>query len=105
MPIVSLEIDREAREIFCGLARVVHLLAVLRGQLAPVSWPRPLETRDMRSDSYRTDRRARRPWRRQQVPDQHGRVAHHVVEHAATLQLAAPEPGSVRPAVLLGCPS
>ena len=47
-------------------------------------------------------RRAARPgsvsrWRTTQR-----RVAHHVVEHAAALQLALPEPGHVRPAVLLG---
>ena len=35
------------------------------------------------------------------MPNDERRVAHHVVQHAAALQLAAPEPGHVRPAVLL----
>ncbi len=38
----------------------------------------------------------------EQVADDFHRMAHHVVEHAAALQLALPEPGHVRPAVLLG---
>ena len=36
------------------------------------------------------------------MPNDERRVAHHVVEHAAALQLAAPEPRHVRTAVLLG---
>ena len=38
----------------------------------------------------------------EQVAHDQRRVAHHVVEHAAALQLAAPEPRRVRAAVLLG---
>src|SRR5262250_3058605 len=36
------------------------------------------------------------------MPDDEGRVAHHVVEDAAALEVPAPEPGPVRSAVLLG---
>src|SRR3954466_15547377 len=36
------------------------------------------------------------------MPHDERRMAHHVVEHAATLQLALPEPRHVRSAVLLG---
>src|SRR5688572_766936 len=32
-----------------------------------------------------------------------GRMAHHVVEHATTLERSPPEPGRMRPAVLLRC--
>ncbi len=56
----------------------------------------------MRRDARRPHRRERRAGLREQMPDDERRVAHHVVEHAAALQLAAPEPRHVRPAVLLG---
>ena len=36
------------------------------------------------------------------MPNQHDRVTHHVVQHAAALQVTAPEPRLVRAAVLLG---
>src|SRR6266571_5627482 len=36
------------------------------------------------------------------MPDQHYRVAHHVVQHAAALQRALPEPGLVRTTMFLG---
>ena len=45
---------------------------------------------------------ARRSGRGQQVAADLEAVAHHVVEHAAALQVALPEPGHVRAAVLLG---
>src|SRR5581483_10513747 len=38
----------------------------------------------------------------EQMPDEQGRVTHHVVQYAAALQLSLPEPRPVRPAVLLG---
>src|SRR2546423_203847 len=36
------------------------------------------------------------------MPDDERRVTHHVIEHATTLELAAPEPGHVRTAMLFG---
>ena len=50
----------------------------------------------------RTDA-ARRSRLGQQMAHEQHRVAHHVVEHAAALQLAAPEPRRMRSAVFLGC--
>src|SRR6476469_2501467 len=38
------------------------------------------------------------------MPDDEGRVAHHVVEHPTSLEVPAPEPGAVWAAVLLGRP-
>ena len=51
-----------------------------------------------RTGLHRGERRA---GLREKMPDDERRVTHHVVEHAAALQLAAPEPRHVRTAVLL----
>src|SRR5206468_10840604 len=41
---------------------------------------------------------------RQKMPNQHDRVAHHVVQHAAALQVAAPKPRFMRTAMFFGSP-
>ena len=56
----------------------------------------------MRRDARRPHARRRRAGLGEQMPHDERRVAHHVVEHAAALQRALPEPRHVRAAVLLG---
>ena len=101
VPVGRLELDHDAREVLRRRAPVVRAPHLLR-QLLRVRRPRPLERRDVPGDPLRLHRRQRLARLGQQVPHHERRVAHHVVEHAATLQPAAPEPRRVRPAVLLG---
>ena len=82
--------------------RVVDLVAHRLAQPLRVLGTRPLQARDLARDLHRAHARERLARPREQVPHEQRRVAHHVVEHTAALQIALPEPRRVRPAVLLG---
>src|SRR5439155_860207 len=64
----------------------------------------PLQARDLPGYADRLERGIRRAGRGQKMPNQHDRVAHHVVQHAAALQVAAPKPRLVRTTMLLRGP-
>src|SRR5690606_7461237 len=82
---------------------VVHLRAVPAGQVVGVGRPGPLQAGDGGVHADRGQPLAGRDARRgQQVAAGLHAVAHHVVEDAAALLVALPEPRTVRAAVLLG---
>src|SRR5204863_9132777 len=62
----------------------------------------PFEPRAQRCDARRLYSGERVARLREQVANDERGVAHHVVQHAAALELAAPEPRHMRPAVFLG---
>src|SRR4051812_48341165 len=58
----------------------------------------------MRRDALRPHRRQRGARLRQEMSNDERRVAHHVVEHTAALEITAPEPRHVRSAVFFRGP-
>ena len=102
MAVVGGVLDHHAGEVFAGLLGVVHVGAHHAGELLGVRGTRPLETGDVTRHAHRPHRRGRLARLGEQMLHHERRVAHHVVEHAAALQVALPEPRHVRPAVLLG---
>ena len=101
MTIVGLELDGEAREILRRSLRVVDLLAHHLAEALHVRRARPLERCDVSCDAHGLHGAQRLARLGEEVPHDERRVAHHVVEHAAALQVSLPEPGHVRARMLL----
>ena len=102
MAVVRLELDGRTREILGRILRVIDLLPHLLGEHRAIMGTRPLETGDMRRYADRLHRRQRLARFGEQVPHDERRMTHHVIEHAAALQLALPEPWAMGSAMLFG---
>ena len=89
-------LDERAGEILGRPVEVVGLPAAVLGQDGGVFRLLPLEAVGVGRDADRGQDIARRARRRQHEPGLLDRMAHHVVEDAAALQRAFPEPGHVR---------
>src|SRR5690606_10628602 len=88
---------RDRGESLPGVLAVVDALAEALLQLLGVGGSAPLERGDPAVDRNRRERRARLAGLGEQEADHLNRMAHHIVEHAAALLVALPEPRGVRP--------
>ena len=102
MTVVGREFDDQAGEVFGGALPVVHVRAHLLAEPLHVLGAGPLEARHVGGDALGTHRGPRGAGLGEQVAHHQRRVAHHVVQDAAALEVTAPEPRHVGTAVLLG---
>ena len=100
--VLGLVLDGHAGEVLGGARPIVDFGPHGLPQPGGVLGPGPLQGGDAARHPPRPDRRSQRAGGGQQVPHYLDRVAGHVVQHPAALQVAAPEPRPVGAAVLLG---
>src|SRR5687767_9950813 len=103
--IIRFILDRRARKILRWSLSVIDCFAHRGRQPLGILGTAPLQRRDVRADSHRTDRRTRVAGTGEQIPYYLDRMTHHVVQHTTTLKRAQPEPRHMRPAVFFSCAS
>ena len=94
-------LNQRPRKVFCRPVDVIQFSIADFGKGTCIFGVLPFQTIHVRRDFDGSDGVAGLPWRSEHKSCLLDRVTHHVVENAAPLQLSFPEPGHMRPAVLL----